>query len=74
MKKNIIGWTSVVLIILAYGLITAEVITVQQNSYHILNFIGGSGLAWRVWQDRNYSNFVLELIFISIALYGLIIS
>lgn len=70
--KNKIGWSSAFLIVFAYFLLATNIVSSEDFLYSLINLLGGIGLAWRVWQDRNYSNFALELIFISIALFKII--
>ena len=70
--KNYIGWASAFLIVLAYLLMTMEILVSQSFEYNMMNLVGGLGLAYRVWLDRNYSNFILEVIFVTIALVNLI--
>lgn len=69
--KSLIGWGSVACIIWAYALLVLEAFAHNDVGYNVLNLAGGVGLAWRVWQDKNYSNFFLELVFIGIAIIGL---
>lgn len=71
-KKTIIGWGSAFLILIAYALLIMEILNHKSILYNCMNFFAGIGLAWRVFQDRNYSNFVLELVFILIAAIGVI--
>lgn len=70
---NLIGWLSAFLIILAYFLLSFELLTFKDTFYNLLNLVGGIGLAYRVYIDKNYSNFILEIFFILIALKLLII-
>jgi len=65
--KNQIGWISALLIVIGYYLLSINYLSSNDFSYNLINLIGGTGLAYRVWLDRNYSNFILELIFILIA-------
>ena len=69
--KNLIGWIAVLLIIIAYFSITADLISSKDVSYNLLNLVGGILLAWRVYQDKNYSNLALEIAFIVIAIVAL---
>ena len=70
--KNLIGWGSAFLIVLAYYLLSCNIVNHTSFYYNVMNLIGGIGLAYRVWLDRNYSNFILEIVFILIALKSLI--
>jgi len=70
--KDFIGWISALLIVLAYFLLSNQLADSKSLMYNGLNLIGGIGLAYRVWLDKNYSNFVLEIIFILIALKSIL--
>lgn len=69
--KNQIGWLSAFLIVAAYFLMTINVAESKSILYNLMNLIGGTGLAYRVYLDKNWSNFTLELIFVLIALINL---
>jgi len=71
--KNLIGYVSAFLIILAYALLSFDALQKEEVAYNVLNLIGGLGLAYRVYLDKNWSNFALEIIFILIALKSIII-
>lgn len=72
--SNSIGWLSAALIIAAYFLLSFDYVMKNDYVYNVLNLIGGIGLAYRVYLDKNYSNFVLEIIFVLIALKSIIIT
>ena len=74
MIKNVIGWISAFIIVFAYYLLTNDYLSSKDVMYNALNLVGGIGLAYRVWLDRNYSNLFLEIIFITIALHAVISS
>lgn len=69
--KNLVGWFAVLLILTAYGLLTFDVLNKDSTAYNTLNLVGALGLAWRVYKDKNWSNFFLEIIFILIAIIAL---
>jgi len=71
-EKQIIGWTSAFIIVLAYFLLSINHVKSDSIEYNLMNLLGGMGLAYRVYLDKNYSNFVLELIFIGIAVFKVI--
>jgi hypothetical protein len=75
MKKidSLIGIFGALFIVIAYFLMSFNYITSKSIEYNILNLIGGICLAYRVYLDRNYSNFILEIIFIIIAIKSLIL-
>lgn len=70
--KSKIGWIGAFLVVLAYFLMTIDIINSKDISYNIINLIAGVMLGYRVWLDKNYSNFVVEIIFICIAILNLI--
>ena len=70
--NDFIGWISALLIVIAYFLLSNQLADSKSLMYNGLNLIGGIGLAYRVWLDKNYSNFVLEIVFILIALKSIL--
>lgn len=69
---NIVGWIGSISLFLAYCLLSYDVLSSKDIKYHILNLIGGFCLGYRVWVDRNYSNFILEIFFIFVAIKSII--
>lgn len=69
--KPIVGWTGASIIVFTYLLLTMGVFKADTVIFNIFQLSGGILLAIRVWLDRNYSNFMLEVFFISIALYAI---
>lgn len=72
-RQNLVGWIACLFIITAYALLSFDVFTHKDIIYNCMNLVGGVGLAWRVYQDRNYSNFMLEILFILIALKSILL-
>jgi hypothetical protein len=72
-RVNVIGWVAAFLIVSAYYFLSTDLISKTSLTYNLLNLIGGIGLAYRVYIDRNWSNFILEIIFCLIALKSIII-
>ena len=70
--KSKIGWIGAFLVVLAYFLMTIDIINSKDIYYNIINLIAGVMLGYRVWLDKNYSNFAVEIIFICIAILNLI--
>jgi len=68
---KVIGWIGAFLIVLAYFLLTFEFVIAQDILYNMMNLLGASLMAYRVWIDRNFSNLALEIVFIIIALFAL---
>lgn len=69
---NIIGWVGSISLFLAYCLLSYDLLSSKDIRYHILNLIGGFCLGYRVWVDKNYSNFILEIFFIFVAIKSII--
>ena len=70
---NIIGIYGAAFIVVAYFSMAFNYLSSQSVEYNFLNLMGGICLAYRVYQDKNYSNFILELIFIIIAIKSILI-
>jgi|TARA_B110000908_G_C10265597_1_gene463595 hypothetical protein len=70
--KNKIGWIGAFLVVLAYFLMTIDIINSNDILYNLINLIAGILLGYRVWLDKNYSNLALEIVFILIAFINLI--
>lgn len=68
---KVIGWIGAFLIVLAYFLLTFEFVVSHDILYNMMNLVGASLMAYRVWVDRNFSNLALEIVFIIIALFAL---
>lgn len=71
-NKNAIGWIGAFCILLAYFFLSFNYLKQTDISYNVLNFYGGMCLAFRVYLDKNWSNFWLEVIFCLIALKSII--
>ncbi len=70
--KNKIGWIGAFLVVLAYFLMTIDIINSNDILYNLINLVAGILLGYRVWLDKNYSNLTLEIVFILIAFINLI--
>lgn len=70
--KEIVGWVGALFVLMAYFFLVIGYVTVESWEYNFVNLMGGCCLAWRVYEDRNYSNFWLEVIFIIVAITGII--
>lgn len=70
--KSIVGWGGAIIIVFNYLLLSTEVFTATSVIFNVFQLVGGTLLAIRVWLDRNYSNFMLEVFFICIAIYAIL--
>ena len=66
------GWAGVLSILLAYALLTFDVLSADQAAYHILNLVGGAGIIIDAVADKNYQPVVLNLIWAVIAVYAIV--
>ena len=66
------GWVGVVLILLAYALLSFGVFDSTDARYHGLNLLGGVGIIVDAFADKNYQPVVLNLIWVAIAVYAIV--
>ncbi|MBI4592133.1 hypothetical protein HY733_01675 [Candidatus Uhrbacteria bacterium] len=66
------GWVGVLLILLAYGLLSFGVLSADHIGYHALNLVGGVGIIVDALADKNYQPAVLNLIWIVIAVFAIL--
>ncbi len=66
------GWIGVLCILVAYGLLSSEVVAVSDVSYHALNLIGGVGIIIDALADKNYQPVVLNIFWIAIAIFAVV--
>ncbi|PJE76675.1 hypothetical protein COV05_03280 [Candidatus Uhrbacteria bacterium CG10_big_fil_rev_8_21_14_0_10_48_16] len=67
-----VGWAGVLCILLAYGLLSFEVVESSSVAYHSLNLLGGAGIIVDAVADKNYQPAVLNVAWIGIALFSII--
>jgi len=66
-----IGWLGAFAILLAFWLLTHKVVHSHSKIYMGLNLIGGIALSYEAWTHLSHAAFVLNLIWIVVAIYGL---
>jgi len=66
------GWVGVLLILLAYALLSFGVLSADHVGYHTLNLVGGVGIIVDALADKNYQPAVLNLIWIAIAVFAIV--
>jgi hypothetical protein len=69
---EILGWSGGVLLIVAYGLNSYNVIPSQSVSYQGINFIGSIMLAYYTYKKKAFPNVALNLIWAVIALIAIL--
>ncbi|NQV90752.1 hypothetical protein HQ487_05120 [Candidatus Uhrbacteria bacterium] len=68
---EIAGWIGVLLILLAYGLLSFGYLEPVSIEYQLLNFFGGIGIIIDAIADKNYQPAVLNVIWSAIALIAM---
>lgn len=68
---DFVGWVGAFLILLAFWLLTHRVVHSHSYEYLFLNLAGGSLLAFETWRANSYASFVLNVVWVFIAIYGL---
>ena len=68
---DIFGWIGMVLILVAYGLITLKMVDSSSVNYQLMNAAGSIGLIANALFYKAYPLFILNVILELIALYGL---
>ncbi len=71
LEMRIIGWAGSILIIVAYTINSLGYLDSQNILYPILNLAGAFFMGIRVFADRNWSNFLLEIFWAAIAVISI---
>jgi hypothetical protein len=69
---NIIGWMGAILYIVAYFLLTIQVISSTSLSYHLLNILGALGLIINACHLKDSPNIIVNVVWLLIALMAVI--
>jgi hypothetical protein len=75
MKKHVIelcGWVGVVCVLMAYGLVTFGVFASVSLPYVLLNIVGAGGIIVSSLAKKDFQPVVLNILWLSIALVGLV--
>lgn len=70
--QSSIGWVGSISLVAAYALLTFELVEQKGLVFNSMQLIGGLALGYRVWLDRNWSNFALEVFFVLVAVYAVV--
>jgi hypothetical protein len=68
---EIVGWAGAVVILIAYGLLSAGRLEARSNTYQLLNVIGAAGFVINSGSKGAFPSAVLNMIWIAIGLYAL---
>lgn len=69
---QIIGWLGTFLIVLAFLLNENKILNSENKSYQILNILGATGVGINVFIQKAWPAFILQIIWIIIAIITLI--
>ena len=69
---EVVGWLGVVLIVMAYILLSTGVITGRSAPYQLLMLIGSASIAYEAWIKKDKQPMVLNLVFMTIAFISLL--
>lgn len=70
-KSEIAGWYGVIAILLAYGLLSFQVIT-SGLWYQLLNATGAAAIVIDALDDKNWQPAVLNIVWAAIAVFSLL--
>lgn len=65
----IFGWVGIIFIILAYILLSSKKLRTDYLLYHLLNFIGATGLVVSTYMTKSWPALTLSLIFVAISIF-----
>ena len=69
---ELIGWIGVILIVLAYILLSTGVVAGRSIPYQLMMLTGSASIAYEAWSKHDKQPMVLNLVFMLIALMSLI--
>jgi hypothetical protein len=67
---SIFGWIGASLFVIAYFLLSLEILSSKKTGYHVLNFLGGLILSLYSFLIDDMPNFAVNLIWMLIAVYS----
>jgi hypothetical protein len=65
---SVLGWIGIIFILLAYVLFLTKKLKINYVLYHLLNFIGASGLIVSTFMTQSWPALTLSLIFAGISI------
>ncbi len=65
------GWYGVIAILVAYALLSFDVLDSHHLANHVINLTGGAGILIDAYADKNYQPVVLNVIWIAVAIYAI---
>jgi hypothetical protein len=71
-KYQIIGWIGMILILVAYFLISFDIVTVHNIWFQLLNIVGSFGLVLVAFGRRDWQPMVLNIVWILIGIVAIL--
>lgn len=68
---SIIGWVGMILIILAYFLLSTKKLKSKSIIYHLLNLLGGAGIIVSAFTTQSWPAMILNIIWMIIAVFSI---
>ena len=68
--KSIIGWIGMILVLVAYFLVSFRFVEINSLSYLILNIVGAISLTYEALIKKAYSIIVLNVVWILITIFS----
>ena len=69
---NLVGWVGVILVVLAYILVSFEMLTPKDLLYQLLNAFGALGILIETFSKKDYQPFWLNIIWLGVAVIAII--
>jgi lipid-A-disaccharide synthase-like uncharacterized protein len=67
---SIFGWIGASMFVIAYLLLSLEILSSKKTGYHVLNLLGGLILSLYSYLNNDMPNFAVNLIWMLIAVYS----
>ena len=71
-RFQIIGWIGMVLILVAYFLVSFDIVTVHNIWFQLMNIVGSIGLVLVAYNRKDYQPMTLNIIWILIAIVAIL--
>ncbi len=69
---EVAGWSGAVIILIAYGLLSADRLSSKSSAYQWMNVVGAAGFVINSGAKGAYPSAVLNLIWIGIAIFAVV--
>lgn len=72
--STIAGWIGMVLILVAYYLVSVKKVSGQAYIYQLLNFFGALGIIWNTFAQRAWPAMILNVVWAIIAVITILLT